>query len=176
MESKLGFEIETCSRCGGTGHYSYNQMDGTRCFKCHGKKVVYTKRGRAAFDLYEAQFRKPLGEFRVGDLMRCEELTNNGMAAYRFFAPVVEVSEEKVYAFKLNPATGKCDIPVLGISVVCEHPKRGRNGMTGPTSMMVRFGASAEQKAAALEKALAYQASLTKAGKPMKIKKEASNV
>ncbi|GHV06463.1 hypothetical protein FACS1894217_05190 [Clostridia bacterium] len=32
--------IQTCSRCGGSGHYSYNQIDGTRCFKCGGKKTV----------------------------------------------------------------------------------------------------------------------------------------
>lgn len=25
-----------CSRCGGSGHYSYNQMDGTRCYGCSG--------------------------------------------------------------------------------------------------------------------------------------------
>ena len=48
MENKLGFEIETCSRCGGSGHFSYNQIDGSRCFKCGGAKVTYTKRGQAA--------------------------------------------------------------------------------------------------------------------------------
>lgn len=26
----------TCKRCGGSGHYSYNQMDGTMCYGCHG--------------------------------------------------------------------------------------------------------------------------------------------
>lgn len=25
-----------CGRCGGSGNYSYNQMDGTRCFGCAG--------------------------------------------------------------------------------------------------------------------------------------------
>lgn len=25
-----------CPRCGGSGHYSYNQMDGTRCYGCNG--------------------------------------------------------------------------------------------------------------------------------------------
>lgn len=28
--------METCSRCGGSGHYSYCDMYGTRCFKCAG--------------------------------------------------------------------------------------------------------------------------------------------
>lgn len=34
----LGLTVP-CSRCGGTGHYSFNQMDGTRCFKCRGSRV-----------------------------------------------------------------------------------------------------------------------------------------
>lgn len=29
-----------CPRCGATGHYSYNPMDGTRCFKCNGSKYI----------------------------------------------------------------------------------------------------------------------------------------
>lgn len=33
----------TCPRCGGTGHYSYNQRDGTKCFKCWGKKFAIPK-------------------------------------------------------------------------------------------------------------------------------------
>lgn len=29
----------TCPRCGGSGHYSYNQMDGTRCYGCQGSGI-----------------------------------------------------------------------------------------------------------------------------------------
>jgi hypothetical protein len=29
---------ETCSRCGGSGHYSFCPMYGTKCFKCSGHK------------------------------------------------------------------------------------------------------------------------------------------
>ena len=29
-----------CPRCGGSGHYSYNQMDGTRCYGCNGSGVA----------------------------------------------------------------------------------------------------------------------------------------
>jgi len=32
---KMGLGI-TCSRCGGTGKYSYNAMDGSRCYGCGG--------------------------------------------------------------------------------------------------------------------------------------------
>lgn len=33
----------TCPRCGGSGHYSYNQIDGTRCYGCGGSGVSIQK-------------------------------------------------------------------------------------------------------------------------------------
>lgn len=27
---------QTCTRCGGSGNYSYNMMEGTRCYGCSG--------------------------------------------------------------------------------------------------------------------------------------------
>ena len=29
----------TCPRCGGSGHYSYNSLDGTRCYGCGGSGI-----------------------------------------------------------------------------------------------------------------------------------------
>lgn len=31
---------EKCSRCDGSGHYSYNPMDGTKCFRCQGRRYL----------------------------------------------------------------------------------------------------------------------------------------
>ena len=42
------FETMSCGRCGGSGQHSYCQMHGTTCFGCGGRGKVYTKRGRAA--------------------------------------------------------------------------------------------------------------------------------
>lgn len=45
-----------CPRCGGSGHYSYNQIDGTKCYGCmgSGKKLItvrwYTDAERARMD------------------------------------------------------------------------------------------------------------------------------
>jgi len=36
--------MKTCSRCGGSGHYSYNQMYGTVCFKCNGMKYLLPRK------------------------------------------------------------------------------------------------------------------------------------
>lgn len=35
----LGHTVE-CSRCAGSGHFSFNRMTGTTCFKCNGRKRV----------------------------------------------------------------------------------------------------------------------------------------
>lgn len=45
-------ETETCGRCGGSGHYSYNQIDGTRCYGCGGTGTRYTKRGQKALEYW----------------------------------------------------------------------------------------------------------------------------
>ncbi len=36
---KNGFPLETCGRCLGSGQYSYNALDGTRCYGCGGHGV-----------------------------------------------------------------------------------------------------------------------------------------
>lgn len=55
----LGFR-QPCGRCGGSGHYSYNQMDGTRCYGCNGKKNVVVKLTRKVLD--EAKVKVDAGE------------------------------------------------------------------------------------------------------------------
>jgi len=37
---------KTCSRCGGTGKYSWNRRTGSVCFKCNGKKIYYVDEER----------------------------------------------------------------------------------------------------------------------------------
>lgn len=45
-----------CKRCGGSGHYSYNSMDGTRCYGCGGSGFnttvvrAYSEKEKAALD------------------------------------------------------------------------------------------------------------------------------
>lgn len=38
----LGY-TDVCGRCGGSGQYSYNQIDGSRCFGCGGAGKVLAK-------------------------------------------------------------------------------------------------------------------------------------
>lgn len=56
-EGKMYVKVKgKCPRCGGSGHYSYNQMDGTRCYGCNGTGIKimnvrwYTESQRATMD------------------------------------------------------------------------------------------------------------------------------
>lgn len=55
---EIKYDRVECSRCGGTGHYSYNPMDGTICFKCRGGKKVLSRPAAKSLKLVE--------EFKVG--------------------------------------------------------------------------------------------------------------
>jgi len=60
------FETETCSRCGGSGEYSYCEMYGRTCFKCGGSGRMYTKRGLAARAWLLAQRKALAKDVQVG--------------------------------------------------------------------------------------------------------------
>ena len=44
---QLSYDSQTCTRCAGSGHYSYNQINGTTCFGCNGSGQKDSKRGAA---------------------------------------------------------------------------------------------------------------------------------
>lgn len=62
MMTKIG-----CSRCGGSGHYSYCPGYGSTCFKCHGVGTVFTKKASATIESFEAALKVPVSEVKVGD-------------------------------------------------------------------------------------------------------------
>ena len=72
-EMKLAFEKTTCSRCNGTGRYSFNLMHGNVCFGCSGTKTQITANGKRAQKAYSAALAKNqalAGDLRVGDIIR----------------------------------------------------------------------------------------------------------
>lgn len=46
--TKIVFEKQACSRCGGSGRMPFSVYGGV-CFKCNGKGEMLTRRGAAAF-------------------------------------------------------------------------------------------------------------------------------
>ena len=72
MSQKIRFETTECSRCGGSGRYSWNAIHGDRCYGCGGTGTVLTKAGAAAKAAYWAVARAeiPVTDLQVGDLIR----------------------------------------------------------------------------------------------------------
>jgi len=139
------FETETCSRCGGTGQYSYNQIDGSRCFGCSGRKVRLTKRGTAAQNWYHHHQMKPLAELQVGDRVWEE----NFFAGYRAWFRVDRIEGDTVHVSYLRK----------------HHTTRDEIALQGTRSFRVR---PSDQFAVRWQQmvALAFQATLNKNGKP----------
>ena len=165
MALKTSFEKQTCSRCGGSGQYSYCQSYGSTCFKCVGKGEVLTKRGHAAYLVYIESLKVPLTEIAIGDLIQIEEWYPAG--TIRYFAPVVEIEQNVKSHSVLDAATNEWR-DVIGTLVKTQHAKRGRASIHGSSLTMVRKGWDGATKQARLAAALAHQETLTKTGAPRK--------
>ena len=61
------FEYVVCSRCGGSGEFSYNMCDGSRCYGCGGRGWKPSKRGAAAIDFYAGLQKKKAKDLKAGD-------------------------------------------------------------------------------------------------------------
>ena len=148
------FESETCSRCGGSGKYSYCQMYGDRCFKCGGRGIVLTKRGSAAKEYYESLCSKPASELKKGDSIWVSPFGRNA----KFFP----IKENPEWTTKYG-----CSI-VNGEKVPCFVIVTDAVVMQGGDTTIYRVRQSPEELLVKRSQAMAYQASLTKAGKPRK--------
>lgn len=65
------YEVRTCTRCGGSGKYSFNLSMGNRCMKCGGSGVQPTKAGDNAKDIVRGQLRELFNtqakDVKIGD-------------------------------------------------------------------------------------------------------------
>lgn len=153
----LEYERETCGRCGGSGHYSYNQIDGTRCYGCGGTGKRLTKRGSAAVAFANAMLEVPIQDVpQDQQAIYSDALTGK---RYRFTGTIMEPGQpiksikngverefpNDTYTLLFN---GKPAEPPIGLG----------------TGIRVRKVPTTEQ----LKEIAAYQDSLTKAGKPRK--------
>lgn len=155
------FETKTCSRCGGSGHYSYCQRFGTTCFGCGGTGTQYTKRGAAARRFYQDSLKVRLDSLVVGDLMQIESF--GAESSYTYFAPIVEIKPYRMRGSSLKDGV-MVPFDYMSTEVTTEHPKHGRAGLVSQGDHMIRKGWSASDKTAARAAALEYQATLTQAG------------
>lgn len=156
MEALQEFESVVCSRCGGTGQYSYCQMYGTTCFKCRGRKIALTPRGVAAQAYYTRLLSKPACELVAGEKI----YYNSPVGGSGWFA-VLDVypqsAERTGGAWSLdsegNPVYRGWIVETTGVTL---HIEDG--------SELQRVAHTAEEKQIAKRAALEYQSRLTKAG------------
>lgn len=150
------FETESCGRCGGGGHYSRNASGSTLCYDCRGTGLRLTKRGKAAKAFFTGLIEKPLSQVRAGDnILTASGSMGTGPDRWHFVVSV-----------------GPCDTVFNGKADRLEIALK-RNGVTSSiggwtADTVVRSVRDEADRLAAVESALAYQATLTKAGKPAK--------
>lgn len=146
------FETQACNRCGGSGKYSYNTIDGDRCYGCAGAGVTLTKRGKAAAHFLAESQHKPLSEIKPGMF-----LWDDTYGYKPKWLPILSVSRDN-----------GCYCEVGGVRHYYTHieTKRGQLGVLADSK--VRVIADEAERQALVAAALAYQATLTKTGKPMK--------
>lgn len=161
-------ERETCSRCGGSGNYSYCSMYGTRCFKCHGNKVVLTKRGAAAMAFLKNLRSKRADELKVGDRVRHDGLVVPGAVNDRAGWAVVEMIEP--HDSTRHGRAGDPSGPDLWEGTLEITTSRCSHGGVS-VDRMFEVLHTKEENEAFLTAALEYEATLNKNGTPKKIKK-----
>lgn len=153
MKAKPTFEHETCSRCCGSGEYSFNLMHGSRCYGCAGTGYKLTKRGQAAQQFLNEMRKIPMENFRVDDLIRFDGSSSK-------FEKILSIEflngEQAGYV-------GKPDLKCVCI-------KTDGLGMIGFVGTKYTKGFTAEQKQQQVAAALEYQETLTKTGKQRKQK------
>ena len=140
---KQGFEIESCSRCGGSGRYSWCQQWGDTCFKCKGLGTTLTKRGEAARDMFKESRKVEIVDLKIGD--KCFWM--DGIFYKSAWATVTEISTSgNCITISAGDHYGVCLDANSDTKIVVSEPS--------------------ELYAERLAAALAYQDSLTKGGSP----------
>lgn len=142
----ISYEKETCCRCGGTGQYSYNQVDGSRCYGCGGTGQRLTKRGKAA-----KAFADTLLNIRIDQVQIGQRVTHTCMGR-RTTITVKSIEQTESGGAFVNGEWKSLRVTYL----------RGDTHEIAGGGIMVRAVPTAEQAA----RIMAYQANLTKSGKP----------
>ena len=91
--NKYGFPVVACSRCHGSGEFSFNIQDGSSCFGCNGKGFVVAKKAVPAWTAFMQAAKKlrekTWGEVQIGDVLKLRDgfaevvavqVTNNTLA------------------------------------------------------------------------------------------------
>lgn len=163
MTNKTGFEVKTCSRCYGSGKFSWNPRDGSVCFGCGGSGQVFTKRGAAAMAFYRESVTVPASEIQVGDLIAETGMTLGG-GMYSRKARVLELIAEHENGYSV--VNGE-KVPNVYIGYRTEAKGEKMTSSVFKNTPVRKYFPKDENDQKIAE-ALAYQETLTQAGTPRK--------
>jgi hypothetical protein len=151
------FEHETCSRCGGSGRYSYCQRYGSTCFKCSGNQQVLTKRGYAAQALYNRLLSKPASALQPGMKIRDIGVTHGGDVFTAWYTIVAIKADNTLYNGQLREDY-----------IQIEMTRKGSEELTNlacSLTSVYRVAATPQEKSAAADVCIAFERSLNKHGR-----------
>lgn len=137
------FESSYCSRCSGSGKYSFNLMHGDRCYGCGGQGVKLTKRGAAAAKYLLQISSKPARELVVGDKVLFD------MYFFACWSPIEKIEVDANGSIRLTATRTKTGETI---------------SMSLSSDTMIELRFVGEQRAALVTQAKDYQATLTNAG------------
>lgn len=155
------FETQTCSRCGGSGHFSFNLKDGTKCYGCNGSGVKYTKRGLAAKEYFQNLMMVPVEQVKEGDFIQFFKTDK-----YLKEVGIKAVGKESELAKSYCVAQCKDK----DRDIVYLQAKNNGDILIEFPGMLIRIKQSDEEKKSKFQQALAYQETLTATGSVRKNK------
>ena len=151
--SKLLFESQPCTRCHGSGKYSYNQRHGTVCYGCGGKGDQLTKRGSEAQRYFRELSMVLVEDLKIGDSIRTNNVTHGG-DVFTHVTIITGIDHDGPVAI--------CNNVEHTITTVSLKSKYGETvWYTSPSNNVELVGGDRKLR---IEQALAYQATLTKTG------------
>jgi hypothetical protein len=157
--ASITYEKETCGRCGGSGRYSFNQIDGDRCYGCGGSGQRLSKRGKAAKAFADERLNITVEQFAALEGRKARYTDSWGGNRTTFS----RVRQEGQDTFKTIRDTEWQTRPRF-VLMMRQEDGSYKDGTSLSASMTVRLIPTEEDVA----EITAYQDSLTKAGKPRK--------
>ncbi len=158
----LKFERQVCSRCGGSGRYSFNLRDGDTCHGCNRKGVQLTKRGAAAYAWFKEQRMTCVADLKPGMMI------DGGMGIGKFIIGEIETSS--IQSTSIVNGVKTVHPPMIAVRNTPNPGQISKGIHTDINGKLEVIPATEAGKIAELERAVAYQATLGKNGKPLKVK------
>ena len=133
---RTNFETQTCSRCHGSGSYSYCQQYGHKCFKCAGSGKTLTKRGAAARAYYETLCTVPANAVVIGDRIAASGMTLGGIP-FSYVGTVTEIKSRQ--ATKTTVRTARPNSTSIDVSYKVEYEQTDGFSLLESSGSTVEF-------------------------------------